>query len=246
MARIIAISNHKGGVAKTTTSVNLGAALALKGKRVLLVDLDPQANLTQSLSVSKYKYDVYDGLRGKGSPVPIKVNDRLYVIPSCVDLSAAEIELATEPGREFILKEMIHPILDDFDYVFFDCPPSLGLLTINAFAASDEYLIPLQAHYLAMKGMSKLLEIEKKISSRLNPKFKLCGVLITQFDNRKILNREVKETIERHFGPKVFKTVVRTNIALAEAPSLGKDIFRYSPQSNGAKDYWDLAEEIQY
>ncbi len=187
---------------------------------------------------------IYDALRGNAKLELIQVKENLYVIPACVDLAAVDLELASEPGREFILKELLSQIADDFDFILLDCPPSMGLLTINALVAADEYLIPLQAHFLALKGVGKLIEVEKKITSRLNPNLKLCGVLLTQFDNRKILNRDVKATISEHFGAKLFKTQIRNNIALAEAPIHGQDIFTYSPESNGASDYLDLSKEL--
>lgn len=244
MSKTIAVANHKGGVGKTTSAVNIGAALALHNKRTLLVDLDQQKNLTQSLGVTGFEVSIYDALRGNAKPELILVKENLFVIPACVDLAAIDLELASEPGREFILRELLSQFTDDFDFILLDCPPSMGLLTVNALVAADEYLIPLQAHFLALKGVGKLLEVEKKIRSRLNPNLKLCGVLLTQFDSRKILNRDVKETINEHFGEKLLKTQIRNNIALAEAPSVGQDIFSYAPDSNGAADYMEIAKQL--
>ena len=165
-------------------------------------------------------------------------------MPSTLDLSGAEIELSSEPGREYILKELIDNISDSYDFIIIDSPPSLGLLTINSFTAADEIIIPLQAQFLAMQGLAKLVEVVEKIKSRLNKTLKVGGVFITQYDGRKVLNRDVFETINEHFKSEIFKTKVRDNIALAEAPAQGMDIFRYSPKSNGAEDYLALSKEI--
>lgn len=245
MAVIISFSNHKGGVGKTTSTVNVGVALAKKlGKKVLLIDLDPQANLTQSLPVPNTEFNSYGALIGKHALIPVRVDNNLYVIPSNLDLSGAEVELSAETGREFILRELLEPVAKNFDFILIDTPPSLGLLTINAFAASNSVFIPLQSEYLALQGLAKLTEIVSKIQKRLNKNLELGGVFITQYDHRKILNREVAETIEKHLGSKVMKTKIRENVALAEAPSVHRDIFDYNASSNGAKDYLNLAKEI--
>lgn len=245
MTKIISFSNHKGGVGKTTSTVNVGVALAKKlGKKVLLLDLDPQANLTQSLQVPNTEYNTYGALIGRYGLLPVKVENNLYVVPSTLDLSGAEIELSAETGREYILRELLEPIAKNYDFILIDTPPSLGLLTINSFAASDSVFIPLQAEYLALQGLAKLTEIIAKIQKRLNKKLQLGGVFITQYDSRKLLNREVAETIESHLGNRVLKTRIRDNVALAEAPSVHRDIFDYNPSSNGAKDYLSLAKEI--
>lgn len=244
MGKVIAISNHKGGVGKTTTTINLGAGLNKLGKRVLLVDLDAQANLSQSLNISNEESNIYTALIGKNNLQPIEVTPGLDVIPSTLDLSGAEVELSGEPGREFILRELLEPIRGKYDYILIDSPPSLGLLTINAFTSSDEVIIPLQAQYLALQGLTKLMEVIEKIQKRLNKGLKLGGVVITQYDSRKILNRDVVDTIEAHFKGQVFKTKVRDNIALAEAPAQGLDIFRYAPKSYGAEDYLELSKEV--
>ena len=244
MGKIIALSNHKGGVGKTTSTINIGAGLNKLGKKVLLIDLDPQANLSQSLGLIDQERNIYGAIKGKYKPQPIEIIKGLDVIPSTLDLSGAEVELSSEAGREYILKELIEPLRRSYDYILIDSPPSLGLLTINAFTASDEVLIPLQAQYLALQGMSKLIEIIEKIQKRLNKKLKIGGVFITQYDNRKVLNRDVAETIHKHFKNKIFITVIRDNIALAEAPAQGVDIFRYNPKSYGAEDYLRLCKEI--
>ena len=214
MTKIIAVLNHKGGVGKTTTTINLAAALQLKKKRVLLIDMDGQANLA--------------------------------IVPSCLDLSAAESELINEPGRELILKGLIAKLLDSrkFDYILIDCPPSLGLLTLNALTASDFLIIPVQAQFLAMRGMAKITNVVKIVRERLNPGLSIGGIVITQFDKRKTLNKSVSELINDSFCDKVFKTVIRDNVALAEAPIKGLNIFEYNKNSNGAKDYMDLALEV--
>jgi chromosome partitioning protein len=244
MGKVLSISNHKGGVGKTTSAINIGAGLNKLGKKVLLIDLDPQANLSQSLGLTNQDKTIYGALKGDYKLEPIMVLKGLDVIPSTLDLSGAEIELSSEPGREYILKELIEDIRNDYDYIIIDSPPSLGLLTINSFTAADEILIPLQAQFLAMQGLAKLVEVVEKIKSRLNKELKMGGVFITQYDGRKVLNRDVVETINAHFKSEVFKTKIRDNIALAEAPAQGLDIFRYNAKSNGAEDYMDLAQEI--
>lgn len=244
MAKVISISNHKGGVGKTTSAINIGAALNNLGKKVLLIDLDPQANLTQSLGFTNQQITIYGALKGEHKLEPISIVKGFDIVPSTLDLSGAEIELSSEPGREYILKELIENIKSSYDYVIIDSPPSLGLLTINSFTAADEIIIPLQAQFLAMQGLTKLVEVVEKIKTRLNKGLKIGGVFITQYDSRKVLNRDVNETINEHFKSEVFKTKVRDNIALAEAPAQGLDIFRYNAKSNGAEDYLALAKEI--
>jgi chromosome partitioning protein len=245
MGKVITITNHKGGVGKTTSAINIGAGLALLKKRVLLVDLDPQANLTHSLGLGDQEENIYTAIKGESILKPITIVDRLEVAPSTLNLSGAEIELAGEAGREYILQEILSPLVAYYDYILIDIPPSLGLLTINALACSDEVIIPLQAQYLATQGLTKLLEVIEKIKKRLNKKLKLRGVFITQYDSRKVLNREIEATIRLHFKDKVFSTKIRDNIALAEAPAKGLDIFRYAPDSYGAIDYQALAKEIK-
>lgn len=244
MGKVLSISNHKGGVGKTTSAINIGAGLNILGKKVLLIDLDPQANLSQSLGLINQEKTIYGALKGEYKLQPVSVLEGLDVIPSTLDLSGAEIELSSEPGREYILKELIDNVRSSYDYIIIDSPPSLGLLTINSFTAADEIIIPLQAQFLAMQGLAKLVEVVEKIKSRLNKGLKIGGVFITQYDGRKVLNRDVVETINAHFKNEVFKTKIRDNIALAEAPAQAMDIFRYNAKSNGAEDYMDLAKEI--
>jgi chromosome partitioning protein len=245
MAVTITISNHKGGVGKTTSTLNIGAGLAQLGKKVLLIDLDPQANLTTSLGIDLTGASMYDYLLRKVTTIqPITILDNLYMLPATLDLSAAEIELSAETGREYILQEVINPLQSHYDYILIDTLPSLGLLTINALTASDQVYIPIQAQYLAMTGLTKLMEVIKKIQVRLNKQLKIGGVFITQYDKRKTLNRDVLTSIQAHFPEVVFKTLIRDNVALAEAPTAGLDIFRYQPTSYGAEDYLALSKEI--
>ena len=244
MSKVICISNHKGGVGKTTSTINIGAGLNKLGKKVLLIDLDAQANLSQSLGLIEEPINIYGAIKGEYKLQPIEIVKGLDVIPSTLDLSGAEVELSGEAGREYILRELIEPIRASYDYILIDSPPSLSLLTINAFTSSDKILIPLQSQYLALQGLTKLMEVVEKIKKRLNKELELGGVFITQYDSRKILNRNVKDTIKAHFKDKVFKTSIRDNIALAEAPANQLDIFRYNSKSTGAEDYLALSKEI--
>ena len=244
MSKTITLSNHKGGVGKTTSAINIGAGLVGLGKKVLLIDLDPQANLSQSLGYPDQEQTIYGALKGEQEVKPIEVLPGLDLIPSTLDLSGAEIELSSEAGREFILKELLEPLRASYDYIIIDSPPSLGLLTINAFTASNEVLIPLQSQYLALQGLTVLQGVIEKIQKRLNRGLKLGGVFITQYDSRKVLHREVAQSIEAHFTGQLYKTKIRDNIALAEAPAVGQDIFRYSSKSYGAEDYLALCKEV--
>ncbi len=244
MAKVISISNHKGGVGKTTSTVNIGAGLNTLNKKVLLIDLDPQASLSQCFGLAETERTIYGAIKNDYPLSPINVVKNLDVVASTLDLSGAEMEFGSEPGREYLLKELIDPIKDKYDYIIIDCPPSLGLLTINALTASNEVYIPLQAEYLALKGLTKITEMVEKIKKRINKELFISGVFITQYDSRKVLNRDVAETIKSYFGERVFKTYIRNNVALAEAPSTGKDIFRYDSKCNGAQDYLSLCKEI--
>ncbi len=245
-AKVICFSNHKGGVGKTCSTCNVGAGLARKGKKILLVDLDPQANLSLSLGVKDVDRSIYQVLMNE-EPVAkaiIGVGENLDLIPSSLDLAGAEIELAAEAGREMILREALEPLLDKYDYILVDCAPTLGLLTTNALTAASEVYIPLQAQYLSLQGITKLTGVVDKIKARLNKGLKLGGVFLTQYDGRKVLNRDIADAIQEHFKSLVFETKIRDNISLAEAPGHGQDIFRYSPKSNGAQDYEKLCSEI--
>ena len=244
MGTIISLLNHKGGVGKTTSAINIGAGLVELGRKVLLIDLDPQANLTLSLGIPRQKYTIYEALRGESELVPVTVREGLDVVISTLDLSSAEMELINEAGREYILRELFEPVVEEYDYIIIDCPPSLGLLTLNALTCCRYVFIPLQTEFLALQGLAKIKQIIDKVRFRLNKKLEIGGVIATMYDSRKVLNRDVVETIKKYFGPKVFNTLIRDNVALAEAPSQRKDIFSYNRSSNGAKDYLSLCKEI--
>jgi chromosome partitioning protein len=257
--RIIAMMNQKGGVGKTTTTVNLGAALAEKGKRVCLVDLDPQAHLTINYGVDPAPdipslYGVLVEEKGFLEAVN-HVGERIDLVPSSIDLAAAEIELVTVLGREMLLKKRIEAAKLDYDYILMDCPPSLGLLTINALAVAGEVIIPMQPHFLALQGVAKLLETAQLVNKRMNPRLKVSGIVLTMFDSQTKLCLEVvqelKSFIETARGTpqawadaRVFKSKIRRNIKLAESPGFGQHILKYDPASNGATDYRALAAEI--
>jgi chromosome partitioning protein len=248
--RIVAIVNHKGGVGKTTTTINLGTALAKLKKKVLLIDMDPGAHATYGLGILAHRRErtVYDLMRGRAPVDEIKVEialDRegLDLVPASIELAEAEVQLSGLPGREFLLKEALSEI-EAYDYILIDCPPSLAVLTLNAMVAAKEVFIPLQTEYLALQGLGKLLETIKIVKHRLNRDLEITGVLATRYDKRKILNREVVNRIKEHFGDKVFDVLIRENISLAESPSHGLTIFEYFPGSYGAEDYMALAKEV--
>ena len=244
MGLVISLLNHKGGVGKTTSAINIGAGLVELGKKVLLLDLDPQANLSLSLGIPRQKSTIYEALRGESELVPYTVKEGLDVVTSTLDLSGAEMELINEAGREYILRELLEVVIEDYDYVIIDCPPSLGLLTLNALTSSTYVYIPLQTEFLALQGLTKIKQIIDKVKFRLNKKLSIGGVIATMYDHRKVLNRDVVETIRKFFGEKVFKTYIRDNVALAEAPAQRKDIFAYNRKSPGAQDYLALSKEI--
>ena len=261
-ARIIALMNQKGGVGKTTTTVNLGAALAEMGKTVCLLDLDPQGHLTINYGVetAAEQITLYDVLT---EDCPLldavhRINDQVSLIPSSIDLAAAEIELVSVLGREMLLKRRFEAAIKsgfNFDFVLIDCPPSLGLLTINALAASDEVIIPMQPHFLALQGVAKLLETVQLVNKRMNPRLRVSGIVLTMYDSQTKLSGEVVneltgfiETAKGKNLPwsdgRVFNTKIRRNIKLAESPSFGLTILAYEPSSNGAADYRALAREV--
>ena len=244
MGKIISLLNHKGGVGKTTSAINIGAGLVELGRKVLLIDLDPQANLTLSLGIPRQNSTIYEALRGESELVPFSYREGFDVITSTLDLSSAEMELINEAGREYILRELFDGVVDDYDFIIIDCPPSLGLLTLNALTSSDYVYIPLQTEFLALQGLAKIKQIIDKVRFRLNKKLEIGGVIATMYDARKVLNRDVVETIRKYFGEKVFNTLIRDNVALAEAPAQRKDIFAYNKSSNGAEDYLALCREI--
>lgn len=248
--KIISIANFKGGVGKTTTAINLAAGLKNLGKKVLLIDVDPQANLTQSLGVvDEVETSIYTILRKEAFGEKTKLTDALVntsgldLIPSSLDLASAELELASVYGREQILSQLLKP-LKEFDYVFIDCPPSMGMLTINALVASDLVLIPLQAEFLPLKGARSFLK-HFELVKKLNKKLKLLGFVLTKYDQRKKMNQQVKAALEKEFSEgQVFKSRIRTNIAMANAQEKGMDIFSYEKRSNGAIDYSNLTKEF--
>lgn len=241
---VIAISNQKGGIAKTTTTVNLAAGLAKMNRKVLVVDLDAQANLSQSLGVRDYEPNMYNALKGQCAMPEIPIIENLWLAPSHLNLSGAEMELSMEPGRENLLKGLLKKLTNQYDYILIDCPPSLGLLTINAMNASDRILIPLQAQFLASQGLAKLMDIIAKVKERLNPELSIGGIIITMYKKNTVLSRDVLEFTNSRFGEMVFQTKIRDNIAIAEAPASGMDIFRYSKNSLGALDYSNLCMEF--
>lgn len=244
MGKTISLLNHKGGVGKTTSAINIGAGLVELGKRTLLIDLDPQANLSLSLGAPRQKGSIYEALRGESPLIPVTIKDGMDVITSSLDLSGAELELINEAGREFILRELLEPIRLNYDYIIIDCPPSLGLLTLNAMTSSEYIIIPLQTEFLAMQGLAKIKQVIQKVKLRLNRDLQIGGVIATMYDSRKVLNRDVVETIKKYFGEMVFQTLIRDNVALAEAPAQRKDIFAYNKSSTGAEDYLSLCREI--
>lgn len=243
MGRVIAIANHKGGVGKTTSVASIGAILSDMGKRVLLVDLDAQANLTSSLLREEQENTIYKALKGDEALHIVEVRENLHIVPSSLELAGIELELSGRMSREFILKDLIDPLLPEYDFILLDCPPSLGLITINALAASNHLYIPLTAEALPTKGLKMLLDITSMVQKRLNSGIELSGVIITRWEKSN-LSLMVEETLRANFGETVFKTKIRKNVAVAEAPLHAKDIISYAPSSNGAKDYKDLVGEI--
>ena len=251
MSRIFCIANQKGGVGKTTTAVNLAAALATAGNETLLVDCDPQANATTGLGIDKSAIEktLYHGLIGEEPVENLIVDsvvDSLKVIPSRVELIGFDVEMLEKPNREKTLKRFFNGIEGSFEYLIIDCPPSLSLLTINAMTAADALIIPLQCEFYALEGLSQLLQTVKRIKRGLNPRLTIAGILLTMFDKRTNLSYQVAENAEKYFKQLVFKTVVPRNVRLGEAPSFGKPILMYDAASVGAKSYQSLADEIMH
>jgi len=249
MSRIIAIINQKGGSGKTTTAVNLGAYLARFGKSALLVDLDPQANSTIHLGLKPHEvqrsvYDVMMDERLFSDVIQATQVDNLFIAPANINLSGVEIELAGMVGREMVLKDAVEKIATNYDYILIDSPPSLGLLTVNALTAAKEIIIPVQTEFFALEGMGKLFHTVDIVKKRLNRNLRITGIVPTMFDGRTNLSREVMEKIREYFGDKVYKTVIRKNVRLAEASSHGKPIVLYDPRSTGAEDYESLSKEV--
>lgn len=249
MGKIIAIANQKGGVGKTTTTINLAASLATEGKKTLIIDADPQANATsgygiepRSMSASIYECLV-DGYPINGSQVKTCV-EGLELVGSRIDLAGAEVELINTPGRETVLKKLLQPIKNSYDYILIDCSPSLGLITVNALTAADSVIIPVQAEYFALEGITKLLNTIRIIKSKLNPELEIEGFLLTMYDARLRLANQIYEELKGHFGNMVFDTVIPRNIRLSEAPSHGLPAILYDPASRGATSHTRLAAEL--
>ncbi|SCY51050.1 ParA family protein [Desulfoluna spongiiphila] len=249
MAQIICIANQKGGVGKTTTSINLATALAKIGKRTLLVDCDPQANATTGIGIDKtaLRQNLYHGLIGDVDAMELvhtTAVEGLSVIPARVELIGFEVEMMAHDGRELVMRELLDEVKEAFDYIVIDCPPSLSLLTLNAMASADSILVPLQSEFYALEGLTQLIDTVKRIKASLNPRLRISGILLTMFDRRTNLSFQVAEEAEKHFNDLVFTTRIPRSVRLSEAPSYGEPIFLYDPSSVGAKSYMALAKEV--
>ena len=249
MGKIISVANQKGGVGKTTTSVNLSAALAHFGKKVCLVDVDPQGNSTSGIGIDKdtIQFSVYDilinNVPASDAAIPTMM-EGLYIIPANIDLVGAQVELVAKMARESFLKEALLPIKNDYDYIFLDCPPSLGILTVNALNASDKVLVPIQCEFFALEGLSQLINTVKLVKKNLNPNLEVEGVVLTMYDGRTNLSNQVVEEVKAFFKNKVYDTIIPRNVRLSEAPSFGLPIIKYDPKSPGSETYLSLAKEL--
>ena len=249
MGRIIAVANQKGGVGKTTTAINLSSCLAEKGKKVLAVDMDPQGNMTSGLGVDKNSVEntIYDLIIGESSIDEVLKKDimkNLDIIPANIDLSAAEIELIDVEDKEYIVRNVIKDIKDNYDYIIIDCPPSLSMLTINAMTTATSVLVPIQCEYYALEGLSQLIHTVDLVRDRLNPELEIEGVVFTMYDARTNLSLQVVENVKDNLHQNIYKTIIPRNIRLAEAPSYGVPINEYDPKSAGSESYMRLAEEV--
>ena len=252
MGKIIAIANQKGGVGKTTTSINLAACLAELNRRVLVIDSDPQGNTSSGLGIDKnqLEHTFYDLLLDNATFEQVKIEidyfEKLHILPSNIELSGAEIEIVNKDNREYLLKQILDKVNDEYDYILVDCPPSLNMLTINALTAADTILVPLQCEYYALEGLSQLLYTINLVQKKLNPSLKIEGVVFTMYDARTNLSLQVVEEVKQHLGKNVYRSIIPRNVRLSEAPSYGKPINLYDPKSKGAEAYMLLAEEVIY
>ena len=249
MGKIIAFANQKGGVGKTTSAVNIAASVGILGKKVLLIDLDPQGNTTSGVGINKKNlkstsYEILIGEIEAEKAIVATEFKNLSVIPSNISLAGAEFDLYQIDEREYRLKTQLEKIKDDFDYIFIDCPPSLGMITVNALAAADAVIIPMQCEYYALEGLSQLMLTIRKIKQLYNPELEICGILITMFNGRLILTMQVISELKKYYSDKLFKTPISRNVRLSEAPSLGTPVYYHDKSSKGAKEYLDVAKEL--